>query len=431
MTMKKHIQTGAFFLLFVLFLLQDKLQEEIQLFQYFDEAFALLIVPLFFLHMLFKHPPVRMTRQNILFFALLVIFWVFGWAGYFVYRYQPLAETAKDAYVNIKFFLGVGASFLLFYDQTFDFKQLKKRLWPLLYAVTVVLFVMCLADAAFGVFSDDTRGNLPAVKLFYSAQTMLVACCVFLSAVFLWYYKEKQKKIILPLVLLSCIMFSTLRVKAVGAIACIVVIYLFVLLKKQKLSRKTLIFMTVVLCFTGAAGIYQVIRYYYLMGVESARAMLTLASPFVAMDHFPFGSGWGTFASAFSVEPYSPVYGMYRMAGIWGLSPDFHDFVSDTYWPMVLGQCGFFGFAALVGALLLFAKKVFVLKTDKSALASALLPLAYLLVSSTSESAFANPIAVMYAFWIGFLLAEHHAGRPSDDRSVVAGAPDADGERAA
>lgn len=409
--------------------MQDKLQEEIGLFQYFDEGFALLIIPLFILHWLVKHPPVRMTKQNILLFSLLAVFWLFGWAGCFVYRYQPLAEAAKDAYVNIKFFLGVGAAYLLFDDPAFDFKQLKKKLWYPLYAVTVLLFVMSIVDAAFGVFSNDTRGNLPAVKLFYSAQTMLVACCVFLSAVFLWYYEEKRRKIILPLVLLSCIMFSTLRVKAVGAIACIVIIYLFVLLKKQKLSRKIKIFVAIVLCFAGAAGIYQVIRYYYLMGIGSARAMLTLASPFVAFDHFPFGSGWGTFASAFSVEPYSPVYGMYRMAGIWGISPDYHEFVSDTYWPMVLGECGFFGFAALIGALVLFTKKIFVLKTDKSALASALLPLTYLLISSTSESAFANPIAVMYAFWMGFLLAEHDVSVCAD-RHDAENCPDAERQAA-
>jgi hypothetical protein len=135
--------------------------------------------------------------------------------------------------------------------------------------------------------------------------------------------------------------------------------------------------------------------------------MLTLAGPFVAWDHFPFGSGWATFGSAFSAEPYSPVYGMYRMAGIWGLSPDYPAFVSDTYWPMVLGQTGFFGFAGLLLALTVFVKKVLKMKDMRASFASGLLVLAQLLISSTSESALVNPLAVPMAFWLGLLLAEY------------------------
>ena len=97
---------------------------------------------------------------------------------------------------------------------------------------------------------------------------------------------------------------------------------------------------------------------------------------------------------------------MYRMAGVWGLSPDYPDFVSDTFWPMILGECGFFGLLALLGVLFLLVKKIFSMKKDKSTFASGLVPLAYLLISSTSESAFANPIAVPLAFWLGFLFAQ-------------------------
>ena len=135
--------------------------------------------------------------------------------------------------------------------------------------------------------------------------------------------------------------------------------------------------------------------------------MLTLAAPFVAWDHLPTGSGWATFGSAFSAEPYSPVYGMYRMAGIWGISPNYSAFVSDTYWPMVLAETGFIGFGGLILALVMFVKKVCRVK-HAPALASGLMVLAYLLISSTSESALANPVAVPLAFWMGVLLAEQH-----------------------
>lgn len=441
---KQMIGTGryiAFFSLFALFIVQDKLQDHITLFQYFDEGVALLFVPLLCWHLIRGSRMFNLTRENVLFFVSLAVFFSCGWAGHVLNGYQPLSAALKDAYVNMKFFLAAGAGYLLFYDgrsnrnreleekgTAFPFGELKRRLFPVLYGVSFLFFVLSILDAVFHIFSNDTRGGLPAVKLFYSAQTNLVGICVLLCAMLLWYWGEDRTAsanpliqnnrvlrylrslgVVVPLVLLSAVMFSTLRAKSVGAIACIILVCLFVLRRREKPSRMMKIFFFAVLAFAAAAGIYQVFRYYYQMGMESARAVLTVAAPFVAWDHFPFGCGWATFGSAFSGEPYSPVYGMYRMSGVWGLSPGWHQFVSDTYWPMVLAETGYFGLAALLCALCMFARKIWRLRVHPASFASALLPFLYLFISSTSESAFANPLAVPMAFWIGFLFAEYAA----------------------
>lgn len=404
-----RIKTIVFLIFAGLFLMQDKLQDWFAPFQYFDEAFGLLIFPMALIRWRQKRLKIVADRKDWLFYAGLGLFWLLGWLGYFAYRYQPFSNALKDFYVNSKFFLALGASFLFFDDPKLDFDRMKKSIWPVLYAVVLALFALCVVDLLFATFSTDTRGPFRAVKLFYSVQTVLVSVCVFLSCICLWYYDEKQKRIILPLALLCVIMFCTIRVKSMGAIAAVLLIYLFVLkdLKFISIQRKHKIWLIAFLVFAAAAIVYQVVNYYILMGVGSARAMLTLASPFVAWDHFPFGSGWGTFGSTFSAEPYSPVYGMYRMAGIWGLSPSYSAFVSDTYWPMILAQTGFFGFAGLLLALTVLVKKVCRLKTIRASYASGLLILAQLLISSTSESALANPMAVPLAFWLGLLMAEH------------------------
>lgn len=404
-----RIKTVIFLIFSGLFLMQDKLQEWFAPFQYFDEAFGLLLFPMVFLRGYQKRlHPIR-EKGDWLFYAGLAIFWIFGWAGYLYYRYQPLSNALKDFYVNCKFFFALGTSYLFFDDENLDFEQMKEKIWPVLGGVTVLLFAMTVLDLFFDTFSTDTRGPFRAVKLFYSVQTVLVAVCVFLSSLYLWYYEKKKNKILLPVGLLSIIMFCTLRVKSMGAIAAVVLIYLFVLrgLKFTGLKRWMKITLVAFLVFAAAAILYQIANYYVLMGVESARAMLTLAGPFVAWDHFPFGSGWATFGSAFSAEPYSPVYGMYRMAGIWGLSPDYPSFVSDTYWPMILGQTGFFGFAGIVMALIVLVKKVLKTKEFLGVYAAGLLILAQLLISSTSESALANPMAVPMALLLGLLLAEY------------------------
>ncbi|MSS01082.1 hypothetical protein [Floccifex porci] len=410
-------KTYIFIFFVILFLAQNRLQQWAGVFQYLDELFALLIIPALLYWIIKKKEKVTWTKQQICFFALLAIFWLSGWGGYVIYHYQPLSNAAKDAYVNLKFFLAAGASFLIFADKELNFEQLKKKLWPVLNGIVVILFVFCLADLCFGIFSKETRYGMRAIKLFYSAYTILVGECVFLSAIYLWFFEQKRKKIIPPLVMLAFIMLSTRRIKSVGAVACILMVYLLVFYKEKKLSKKVKIFTGCVLLIALFAGVYQVISYYIMMGTESARAVLTIGAPFIAKDHFPFGSGWGTYGSAFSADPYSPVYGMYQMDGVWGISPEYHEFVSDTFWPMILGECGIFGLLAFIGVCALIVKKVFILKSSKSAFASSLIPLLYLLISSSSESAFANPIAVPFAFWMGFLFAEQYV-KESKDRGL-------------
>lgn len=390
----------------ILFLMQNRLQQWYEPFQYLDELFAVLFIPVLILRVLQKKESFERSRENGWFLLFLMVFWMFGWGGYFRYHYQPLGNALKDSFVNLKFFMAAGTAFLMFEDEALDFDQLWDRLWPTLNGITIVLFILCLADLGCGIFSTETRGGMRAVKLFYSAYTFLVGQCVGFSAIYLWFYEKKQKKILPFLCMLAFIMLSTRRAKAMGAVACILLVYLLVLHKRQKISRRVKLLTAGVLGLAVTGGLYQLISYYYTMGVESARAVLTIGAPFIAADHFPFGSGWGTYGSAFSAEPYSPVYGMYRMAGVWGMSPNYHEFLSDTFWPMILGECGYFGFAAFIAVMILLIKKILQLKTDKAIYASALIPLLYLLISSTSESAFASPVAVPLAFWLGLLFAE-------------------------
>lgn len=399
-------KTVLFCVCMLLFLLQNGLQKHFEFFQYLDEFFAVLVIPVFFLKFVQKKVTFDWTKRKTLFSVLLLIFWISGWCGFFCYRYQPFLNAAKDSYVNLKFFMSIGTAYLLFCDENLDTEQMRRKIWPILNCITIFLFVLCLLDLCFGIFSTETRGGLRAVKLFYSAYTFLAGNCVLLSAVYFWFFEQKQKRIIGPLAMLAFVMLSTRRVKAMGAAACILLVYLLVLRRHQKMNKKMKSFVCVAMAAAVAAGIYQVVSYYYLMGVESARAVLTIGAPFIAFDHFPFGTGWGTYGSTFSTDPYSPVYGMYRMAGVWGISPDYPDFVSDTFWPMILGQCGIWGFLAFIGVLIMLIRKVFTLKENKSAFASACIPILYLLISSSSESAFANPIAVSMAFWLGILFAE-------------------------
>jgi O-antigen ligase len=83
----------------------------------------------------------------------------------------------------------------------------------------------------------------------------------------------------------------------------------------------------------------------------TARGLLYKAGAHIAVSNFPFGVGFGRFASFTSTNPYSVVYDEYGLSGVWGLSRAQPQFISDTSWPSVLGETGVAGLASFLGGL--------------------------------------------------------------------------------
>jgi hypothetical protein len=89
--------------------------------------------------------------------------------------------------------------------------------------------------------------------------------------------------------------------------------------------------------------------------LDAARLLLYRGSVTVAADHFPLGAGLGRYGSWMSTVEYSPLYYDLGFDRVWGLSPSHSAFVTDTFWPQILGEVGLFGllayllFVALVG----------------------------------------------------------------------------------
>jgi hypothetical protein len=80
--------------------------------------------------------------------------------------------------------------------------------------------------------------------------------------------------------------------------------------------------------------------------VEQARVLLYLHSVDVATEHFPLGAGVGRYGSRMSAVEYSPLYYRFGFDDVPGLSPTDTRFVTDTFWPAILGEVGVFGVLA-------------------------------------------------------------------------------------
>ena len=135
---------------------------------------------------------------------------------------------------------------------------------------------------------------------------------------------------------------------------------LLLLLTFGKNNRLSVVHIALALAVVALVGMDQYINYYQSAGY--ARGELARQAIAVANDYFPLGTGFATYGSAVTaqIDNYSPLYYTYGLSTVWGLVPGAASFLSDTFWPTVLAQFGYFGliaFAALLIALFVMCYK--------------------------------------------------------------------------
>ncbi|HEM3616860.1 TPA: hypothetical protein U1C21_001419 [Streptococcus suis] len=248
----------------------------------------------------------------------------------------------------------------------------------------------------------EIRFGLPAQQLFFGHPTALSAVSFFLLMLITLQYERKSNEKF-HIIILLLIILATLRTKAIIAAVIYIYLYFRIIVFKRKLTLWSIIFIGIVAIMFG----WSQINFYFLdvKSTQTARGALTYISTKVAKDKFPLGGGFGTFGSAASGTSYSPLYSLYGVSHIWGLNRSNPMFVSDTFWPMILGQSGYSGLIIYILFLIELLKKcVCDLRKNSTLYGVSLAIFLFLLISSTSESGFVNPSAVFFGFVLGLII---------------------------
>ena len=119
------------------------------------------------------------------------------------------------------------------------------------------------------------------------------------------------------------------------------VIFLFFLnyfQKRRELRMRTVIFMILVVLFLGTFQIKT-----YLLNINAPRYLFFYYGGKTANTYFPLGSGFATFGSDQAARNYSRLYYQYGFNNLFGMNPKDGSFLSDTFWPMAIGQFGWIG----------------------------------------------------------------------------------------
>lgn len=246
----------------------------------------------------------------------------------------------------------------------------------------------------FGMGSEARFGIRASFTFVFDHPTYLVFCAAGLTA-----FLMKDREHNMPFIVMGMlVVLLSLRSKGFAfAGVCFLLLLTF-----GKSNRLSVVHIALGLAAAALIGMDQYINYYQSAGY--ARGELARQAIAVANDYFPFGTGFATYGSAVTsqIDNYSPLYYTYGLSTVWGLAPGAASFLSDTFWPTVLAQFGYFGLTAF--AALLITLFVMCYKAGGGSRLPVICIFAYLLISSTSESSFFNPSAVYLAMCAGLAI---------------------------
>ncbi len=406
----------VFLVILYLFVFQFAIMRYLTVFKYLDELYAVLAIPLFVWNyrdrlkliilnfnkkktnnIEYLKRGFKSTKAKLL--LAISTFVLIGLVGNIIYGYQSFIAIAIDILLNVKFVLGIFTTFYIFKNiNLLDYKQ---EISKHIHIIISALFVLLLVDVIFEIFPCyEIRYGLRSEQLYYTHPTELASVSFFLLLLNILFSVKTDKKEIIFTIFSSALVVSSLRLKAVAIVVVFLATWLWIVLMKKQIKPWQLIVFAPVAIYIAWDQVY----FYFFSDVsrDTVRGALSFTSIKILKDYFPIGTGLGTFASAPSGDYYSKVYEIYGINDIWGLTPEWPEFVSDCFWPMVLGQTGFLGLVIYVYIIIMLFKELNKpFRTNKSVYLAGLGALVYLVISSVAESAFVNPLALPLSMVIG------------------------------
>ena len=385
------------FLYYAIF--RDVLEQYVWGAKYLDEVISLLAIPVFVFRLRKNNFMVQWRREG--YGRWILLFGIIGLISSIVYQYQDFVSVALlDFLLCVKFWLAIYVGKYIFGDMRLA--KYAIRIYVHVMIITTLYMVLFALDWMFNLFDSEIRYGMRTTQLMYTTPTQFVSCCMFLIIILLS-IREHISGDWFWLIILLFLMCTSLRSKAFGNAIAVIMIYYIVCYRKKKIKISNFfLFIPIVILVA-----WEQIEFYFFSSIQddSARYQLLIKAFEIAKDCFPLGAGFGTYASHYSGVSYSPLYSMYGLTDVNGLRENATSFISDSFWPMILGQTGYLGLLAYsLGLVILFKTIQKLYNANLSIYASAISGFFYLLISSMAESAFVHPMAMPIAIWMGFSL---------------------------
>ena len=217
------------------------------------------------------------------------------------------------------------------------------------------------------------------------------------------YINPHKKKIDSILIMLDLIlMISTLRTRAIcNAILFSLLYYCFYYKRNSKRNIKIILFITVILISFVSIDQFQ---NYCVDSGRTPRSDLLKGGIKLMQENSPIGAGLGNYGSFAAKKYYSQIYYRFGFNNNYGMSKDEGMFLTDNFWPMIMGEFGYIGIILYINLLI----GTFCLLKHFSISWKNKLMIYYIfiamLLNSTASSAFVHYSSVSYMFILSYFI---------------------------
>ena len=305
-----------------------------------------------------------------------------------------------DAFQQLKPFIFFYSSYYLLFS--FDTDQ-KNRILKVVVIVAIIQVVVgFLLDPTF--FSGLFKHPANYANSVFSLSLLLLLLLPWTKA-----------NLIGVFVLCTCGLLST-KSKFYGEYVLFIFIVFF-LKSRIKLNIKYfIVFLFVVMAILYVAK-DKIMLYVGGDAAESqARTVLFLYMPQILLDYFPFGSGFASYATWFSGVYYSPLYSVYNIDTIWGMTEDWYDFIADTYFPMLaeIGISGVILFLAFWKKRLKQINNLY--ESNRCMYKLGMLCVGYVIIESVASPLFVSNYGFIVCFTLGLICRSSEMNKIKKDR---------------
>lgn len=400
MTKSCNISSYLFWMLYILFLLQDCLVTMGEsVFGYYDEFLSLVFLIAIVLELACNHFIIRGSICEIIMLLMYFVFITSGFIGNILHSDQTISYILLDILTSSKMFLGLlGAR--IFFPNGLGVDRSKGILGITKIYITV-LFLLAMHDWFMSPFFKVGYDNAilgfasKYIYLMYSNPTYLAAYAI-VALLVLIYLDEFYSS--WPFIVMDSVVITlTTRSKAWGFLCFVLLIYL---ITNKSSSVKSVRNRIALLFPLGIAMVIfvamdKITIYFFTPSHYSPRSILLKEGISLARKYFPFGNGFGTYCSVAAIT---------SGRGI-GLLPYNRTAYYDAFWGCMTGQFGFFGTFSFIGLITsLLIEMMSLIRFDKKSWYVGIFAFVYLLIASLGETSFFSQYSVGFGFIIGLAL---------------------------
>lgn len=336
----------------------------------------------------------KFNRTEIKLIAYIVLILFSGFISSAINRCQQLLPIVVDAFTCSKFMICLLGIEMLGFDSNFFYRRnrMLRIIVDILFILDAInIFLVRLFPVA------GVRFLIPAQKLMFKHPVDMADFLLIVMLILT--YNSKIKRNEPTMLLISAMIVTTQRFKQMAVLAIIWLLYIYIAKGKMK-SKLPLGILMVLVAFLIGGDMFGA----YYSDTSSARFLLTKVSIEIATVKFPLGLGFASFGSSMSEKYYSQAYIQYGLNNIWGLGLYGNtSFISDTFWPTVLGQMGICGLVVIICFFVFMLKRTLLIYHDSYKFVVSAVVLAYLLITSLGASAIFGPYAPLFACIYGMV----------------------------